>query len=357
MQDVSTSTSLVAPQRTIGLDLGDGTSTLCVLDSGGHILEETSLPTSRTALRSRFRAQERSRVVLEACGQSHWVARLLQSFGHEVFVVNPRQLRLISQSVKKCDRNDARLLARVGRSDVGLLQPTFLRSDASMQARALLRARRNLVQMRTRLVNSVRSTAKTFGSKLRSASAEGFVAAATKGLPAQVLKIVQPQLLTLTFLEQQIGAYDQEIERLGRAEFPQTQLLRQIFGVGPQIALAFVVAIDDPKRFRRSRDVGPYLGLTPRKDQSGDSDPQLPISKHGDGSLRSLLVTAATHILRKNAPDSDLRRHGERIAGRGTTKERGKARIAVARKLAVVMHRLLLTGEAYQPLREAAQSC
>lgn len=133
--------------------------------------------------------------------------------------------------------------------------------------------------------------------------------------------------------------------------------MRPIHGVGPQIALAFVAAIDDPARFRRSRDVGPYLGLTPRRDQSGDSDPKLGISKHGDGDTRSLLVNAATSILRKQAPDSNLKRFGLALQGKTPTpKLKARARIAVARKLAVLMHRLLKTGEVYEPLHGIAPS-
>jgi transposase len=251
--------------------------------------------------------------------------------------------------VKKTDRNDAQLLARIGRLDLGLLQPTHLRDQRSIEARTVLSARRNLVQTRTRLINSVRASAKGFGQKLKSCGSDNFVTIATGGLSPELRALIQPQLDTLDFLQQQIERYDAVIEDLGRERFPQTQLLQPIFGVGPQIALAFVAAIDDPKRFRRSRDVGPYLGLTPRRDQSGDSDPKLRISKHGDGDMRSLLVNAAAHVMRKNAPDSDLKRFGQRIQGPSPTRRnRARARIAVARKLAVLMHRLLRNGEVYE---------
>jgi transposase len=292
---------------------------------------------------------------MEASLQSNWIALLIEELGHEVHVINPRQLQLISQSMCKTDRNDARILARVGRIDLGLLRPTYRHGRASLKARALLNARRNLVQVRTRLVNSIRGCAKVFGYALRSGAVESFETIAARGLPAELLVIVKPQLECIAYIAKQIDGYDKEIERLGTEEFPQTNLLRAIHGVGPQVSLAFVAAIEDPKRFKRSRDVGPYFGLTPRRDQSGDKDPLLPISKNGDGSLRSLLVTAATHILRKSAPDSDLKRHGQHVAKRKTSKDRGRARIAVARKLAVVMHHLLLTGEVYEPLRNGKE--
>jgi transposase len=339
----------------MGLDLGDRQSALCVMDERGQILKECVLPTTKAALRRHFSGGGRARVVMEACGQSHWISGCIEELGHEVLVVNPRRLRLITESVTKTDRNDARLLARLGRLDVELLSPIHRRNDVSVRVRALLTARRNLVEIRTRLVNSVRGTAKVFGHTLRGSSAEKLAAAAMKGLPADVLELVQPQLDTLTALAEQIGRYDAQVEKLGQAEFPQTRLLQQIHGVGPLVALAFVAAIEDPKRFRRSRDVGPYLGLTPRRDQSGGHDPQLGISKHGDSMMRSLLVSAATHIMRERAPDSDLKRHALRVAGGSGPRDRGRARIATARRLAVLMHRLLLTGEVYEPLHAAAQ--
>lgn len=336
--------------RTIGLDLGDTKSTLCVTDAQGKILSEEQLGTTRDALTMRFGHMKPARIVIEACAQSGWIASLLESLGHEVHVANPRQLHLISKSVKKTDRNDARLLARIGRLDLGLLQPTYRRTPLATEARTVLNARRNLVQIRTRLINSVRACAKGVGQKLPTCATNTFVQMATKALPSDLQALLQPQIEVIVCIQKQIEHYDQEIEQRGDKVFPQTALLRPIFGVGPQLAVAFVAAIDDPARFARSRDVGPYLGLTPRQDQSGDSDPKLRISKHGDGDLRSLLVTAALHVMRKSAPDCDLKRFGKRIEGpTPTTRSRARARIAVARKLAVLMHRLLRTGEVYDP--------
>ena len=336
--------------RTIGLDLGDTKSTVCVMDATGRIVSEEELTTARDALTMRFGHMQRARIVMEACGQSGWIAQLLESFGHEVHVANPRQLHLISKSVKKTDRNDARLLARIGRLDLGLLQPTYRRGPEANAARAVLNARRNLVQVRTRLINSVRAAAKLFGQKLPTCSSQGFAKLAIRALTSDVQALIQPQIEVLVCLQEQIERYDQEVENRGTTAFPQSKPLQAIYGVGPQVALAVVAAIDDPKRFSRSRDVGAYFGLTPRRDQSGDSDPNLRISKQGDGDVRSLLVSAATHILRKNAPDSDLKRFGKRIEGpTPTPRSRARARIAVARKLAVLMHRLLLHGEVYDP--------
>lgn len=340
--------------RTIGLDLGDTKSTYCVMDAEGRIISESSIVTSRDALTSKFGAMKRARIVLEACGQSNWIAKLLESFGHEVVVANPRQLHLISKSVKKTDRNDARLLARIGRVDLALLQPTHRRGELSIETRTVLNSRRKLVESRTCLINSVRSAAKGVGQKLPSCNSDDFVACASSGLQPKLRALLQPTIDALVVLQQQIERYDEEIAQRCDKSLPQTELLRSIYGVGPQLALGYVAAIDDPSRFARSRDVGPYFGITPRRDQSGDSDPKLRISKHGDGSVRSLLVCAATHIMRTHAPDSDLKRFGEKVQGPSPTpRARARARIAVARKLAVLMHRLLKTGEVYEPLHAA----
>ncbi len=150
-----------------------------------------------------------------------------------------------------------------------------------------------------------------------------------------------------------IATHDKNIDDLSETDFAETGVLRQVHGVGPLIALAFVATIGDPHRFAKSRTIGAYLGLVPRMKQSGKSDPALSITKCGDRYMRSLLVSAATRILAAGAPDSDLRRFGERISAQGSKRAKARARIAVARKLGIVLHCLLRTGEVYQPLRNS----
>lgn len=342
------------PAQSIGLDLGDGSSTYCVVDGEGQIVREGQVGTTREALTMVFGAIGSSRVVLEATRHSHWVSRHLRAMGHEVIVANPRQLHLISKSTRKTDRNDAHLLARMGRIDVELLKPIHERSDKCLAARTLLKARHQLVGTRTRLVVFIRGSLKVFGCSAPGCAAEVFHLRARKILPAVLRSSLEPLLDTLQNLSAQIERYDKEVELLGKS-LPQTGVFGQVWGVGPLISLAYAVTIEDPRRFSSSRTVGAYVGLTPRKYQSGSSDPRLPISKQGDGMLRSLLVTAATHILRPSAPDSELKRVGRRLAKGGTPRDKARARIAVARKLAVLLHRLWLTGEVYQPLRPEAK--
>ena len=155
-------------------------------------------------------------------------------------------------------------------------------------------------------------------------------------------------------LSEQVRCYDKRIETLTEQRYSETAVLRQITGVGALTSLAFVLTLFDKQRFPRSRDLGPYLGLVPRQDESGDRSPQLPITKAGNGYLRRLLVGSAHYVLGPFGPDSDLRRFGQRLAERGGKNAKKRAVVAVARKLAVLLHRLWVTGEVYDPLRSGA---
>ncbi len=336
--------------RTIGIDLSQETSTYVAIGAEGDLLGEGKFPTTAEGIDSAFGEEPTSRMILEASGLTHWVARRLEGMGHEVIVANPRRLYLISKSARKTDRNDAHILARLGRVDPELLHPIWLRDEKCLAVRAALRARKQLVWSRTRLINLVRAECKVHGVRLAACSSPAFAKRAKPAIPEILRRSLLPILDTLDALTSQIRHYDKEIEQISEEEFPVTQLLRQVPGVGPLVALTYAVTIGDPKRFRDSRDVGAYLGLVPRVYQSGQSDPNLRITKEGDRDLRALLVNAATHILRPSSPDSALKRCGRRIANRGNPRDRARARIAVARKLAVLLHRLWLTGEVYQPL-------
>lgn len=341
------------PFRTVGLDLGDLRSAYCRLDENGKILEEGAVPTTPEAFKEAWGIYAPCRFVIEASCQSSWVSRVLEGLGHEVIVANPRHLQLISKSGRKTDRNDANLLARLGRADPALLHPITHRSEKSAAVRTLLRARSGLVGTRTRLINMVRAEAKFVGQRLATCSSRVFHAKAKAALPPAVLKVLGPVLKALAEIEAHIETYDREVEKLCEHEYPKTRLLQQVAGVGPLISLTYVVTIDDETRFTSSKSLGCYLGLTPRSYQSGGRDPQLRISKHGDHTLRHMLVSAAAYILRSNSPDCDLKRHGVKLARSGSPRDRARARVAVARKLAVLLHRLLVTGEVYEPLRSA----
>ena len=335
--------------ETLGIDLGDRCSSYCLVAASGETLDEGSVATTMDSLSALFQAKGACRVVLEACGHVHWVARLASEAGHEVIVANPREVRLISQSGRKNDRNDARTLARLGRADVELLRPVKLRGEDCRASRSSLHARDLLVRTRAKLVNFVRGQVKTFGGRVPSCSTSAFRNKAVGHVPEPIRSVVAPMLEILEQLEKRIRDFDREIERLCEEQHPETGVLRQVKGVGPVLALAYVATIESPARFASSRTVGNYVGLAPAQYTSGAKTPELRISKRGDSFLRRLLVNAAAYILGPFGEDSDLRRYGERIAGSGSQRDKARARIAVARKLACLLHHLWRTGCVWDP--------
>jgi len=339
---------------TMGMDLGDQYTTVYVLDGEGAEVETARVRTTPAGLARWLRGRARARVVLEAGTHSPWVSRVVEALGHEVLVANPRKLRLIYQNPGKTDRVDAEYLARVGRLDPRLLGGITHRGEAAQAALAVLRARDALVRTRTQLINHVRGVVKAMGARLPGCAAEAFPRKVGPAVPDALRPAVMPVLAHLAQVTQQIRSYDRQLAQLGTEGYPETARLRQVAGVGPVTALAYVLILEDPQRFQRSRMVGAYLGLQPRRRQSGERDPQLRITKAGDAFLRRLLVQGAQYILGPHGRDCDLRRHGERIAARGGTNAKKRAVIAVARKLAVLLHHLWRTGEVYEPLRRDA---
>lgn len=336
--------------RTVGLDLGDRFSRFAVLDAEGQLVEEGRVATREKALRQRFSGCERMRIALETGTHSPWVSRLLKQCGHEVVVANSRKLRLIYENRRKDDRVDAIYLARLARVDPQLLSPLEHRGARTQEDLALLRSRDALVHARTQLINHARGVVKSVGQRLPGCSSRAFSKRVLGAIPESVQPGLLPVLEMITCLNDQIKAMNRRLEVLAQESYPQTKLLRQITGVGPVTSLAYVLILEDPGRFSKSRMVGAYLGLTPGSKQSGDSDPQRRITKEGDCLLRRLLVSAAQYILGPFGPDTDLRRFGLRIAQRGGKNAKKRALIAVARKLAVLLHHLWRSAEVYEPL-------
>jgi transposase len=334
---------------TVGVDVSDTYSSLCVLDEEGTVIEEGRVRTTATALAGRFPALSPCRVVLEVGTHSPWLSRLLAGLGHEVIVANPRRVRLIAESDQKRDRTDAELLARLGRVDPALLRPIQHRGPQAQHDLALLRARDALVRVRTTLINHVRGAVKATGERLPACSATSFHRKAEAQLPVALRATLLPLVSLIAELTARIRDYDQQVERAAE-RYPAVRVLRQVRGVGPLTSLAFLLVIEDPTRFRKSREVGPYLGLVPRQSQSGEREPQLPITKAGDPLLRRLLVQSAHYLLGPFGPDTELRRWGLRLAGSGSSRRKKRAVVATARKLAVLLHRLWVAGEVYQPL-------
>jgi transposase len=346
--------SKVQPKVTAGLDLGDKYSYLCLIDQhSGEVIEEGRLRTSPEAFRRRFASEQPIRVAIEAGTHSPWASRVLEECGHEVLVANARKLRLIYTNKRKTDEIDAENLARLARVDSKLLYPLKHRGEDSQAHLALIRSRQALVDCRTQLVNHVRGAVKSFGHLLPKCPARSFHNKAAEHIPEALMPALSPILEQIGSLTQRIREYDRKLETISKESYPETELLRQVEGIGPLTALTFVLTLEDPYRFEKSRSVGAYLGLVPAADQSGDRDPQKRISKEGDQMLRKLLVGSAHYILGPFGSDSDLRRHGEKIASRGAKNAKKWAVVAVARKLSVLLHSLWVSGELYEPLRNA----
>jgi transposase len=345
------------PKTTAGLDLGDKYSYLCLIDTvSGEVIEEGRLRTTPETFRRRFASERPLRIAIEAGTHSPWASRVLEECGHEVLVANARKLRLIYANKQKTDEIDAENLARLARLDPRLLYPLKHRGEDSQAHMAIIRSRQALVSCRTQLVNHVRGAVKSFGGRLPKCPAVSFHKRALEHIPEALRPALGPILEQIGSLTQRIRDYQRQLEAISKEHYPETDLLHQVEGVGVLTALSFVLTLEDPYRFEKSRSVGAYLGLVPATDQSGDRDPQKRISKEGDETLRRLLVGSAHYILGPFGSDSDLRRHGEKIASRGGKNAKKRAVVAVARKLSVLLHRLWVTAEVYEPLYNAHRS-
>ena len=304
------------PKLTIGLDLGDRTSHYCILNEAGEVILEHSLPTTPKGIQQILSRIPRSRIALETGTHSPWVSRQLIQLGHEVIVAHARNVRLIGESSRKDDQMDARTLARLARIDPGLLGPVRHRSakaqihlDGDPRPEALVSAR-------TSLVNAARGLAKSYGERLRKCGTGQVSRDLTAGLSQELRNALDPLLGEIESLNERIAEYDRRIEQIAKEVYPEVALLQQVKGVGTLIALTYVLTLDDPHRFRRSRDAGCFLGLRPGRRNSGMSEPQMHISKEGDGYLRTLMVQGAHYILgpfgRTKTCGMGLARHGAR---------------------------------------------
>jgi transposase len=360
MQKISTmrtnEKNIFQGQLTIGLDLGDRSSAYCVLNEAGEIVLEDKVATTPEAMKQVFGSMPRCRIAMETGTHSPWVSRLLTALGHEVIVAHAQKVRLITKSRRKDDRLDARTLARLARIDPELLSPVKHRSAQAQLHLTEIRARAGLVSARTALVNAARGLVKSYGERLRKCGTQQFRRETTSGLSTGLREALDPLLREVESLNERIQEYDRRIEHMSKKTYPETALLKQVKGVGDLIATTYVLTIEDPHRFRKSRDAGCFVGLQPGRRNSGESEPQMHISKEGDEYLRTLLVQGAHYILGPFGEDSDLRRWGKKLSARGGKNAKKRAVVAVARKLAVLLHRLWVSGEEYEPLRNSQKA-
>jgi len=342
-------------RAVVGLDVGDRQTHYCVLDLDGELAVEGAVATREASLRVQFEGKARMRIALEAGTHSAWIHRLLVELGHDVIVANPRKVRLISSSDSKNDPADARTLARLAHVGPELLSPIQPRSEKTQVDLALVRARDVAVQSRTKIVNAVRGIVKSTGHRLPKSSTLTFARKAKDACPEALQPALLPLLRVIEELTREIELYEKLVSQKAETEYPQTKAIRTIHGVGPITALTLVLVLNnDRNRFRNSRDVGCYIGLRPKQRDSGQRAPQLGITKAGDSLLRRLATQCAQYILGPFGKDSALRRWGLSLALRGGKNAKKRAVVAVARKLVILMHRIWITQEVYEPLRGVA---
>ena len=338
----------------IGMDMGDKNHKAIGLSEDGEIVDRCEVPCTPEGVRDYLKRHPGALLAVETGTHCRWVSRAGLELGHEVLVGNARKLRVIWESSRKNDWRDAEMLAKVARADRTLLHPVTLRGDEDQGLMRLVKARDLLVKGRTGVVNQIRGFCKSEGAPLRKCSAASFARLEEDVAPA-VREVAKPLFAVLRELSQKIGLYDALIaDAVKRLHGGEAALLEPIAGVGPVTAAAFLAAVGDPATFGSARDAGPYFGLTPGQDQSGGKDPQKKISKEGNAIVRRLLVTAANYILGPFGPDCELRRHGLRLAERGGMNARKRAKVAVARKLAVLMLAILRDRSEYRPLTKGA---
>ena len=336
---------------SLGLDQSDTKGDYVGLDEHGEVVLRGKVALRRSSVIEWAKQLPETVIAIEAGTHSPWLSRTLSECGHEVIVANPVKIALITKNKRKSDRIDAEYLARFARVDRRMLHPIQHRGPQAQCDLQLIRTRELVVNTRSKLINHVRGAVKSSGERLPKCSAEAFVSKASAEIPPALQATLAPVLAMIAELTKQIRGYDKRIEKLIDERYPEARHLQQIKGVGALTSLAYVLVLEDPHRYRKSRNVGAFLGLVPQRDQSGEHDPQLRISRAGDRVLRTLLIQSAHYILGPFGDDCDLRRHGSAIAARGGKRAKKRAAVAVARKLAVLLHRLWITQDTYDPLR------
>lgn len=336
--------------KVAGMDLGDKEHVVVVFNEEGEEVEVRKFANTSRQVQKFFAKHAGAVVVMEAGSHSAWISRLLTSMGHEVHVGNPRKLRAIWDADDKSDERDARILGLIYRMEPRLLHPIFHRGEDAQMDLELIKARNQLVGCRAKLINHVRGAVKGVGERLPRSSSECFPRHAREHMPEKLEGPMAGMVAMIEQLTEQIREQDRLIETASIEKYPETKWLRQVPGVGPITALAYVLTLEEPHRFQKSRSAGAFLGLTPRRDQSGETDKQLRITKTGNTYLRQLLINCAHYIMGPFGKDTDLRRYGERIAARGGKNAKKRAVVAVARKLSVLLHRLWSDRTEYVPL-------
>jgi transposase len=347
-----TFTSGISDKKTLGLDLGDRRSHYCLVDRRGREIDPAVVETTPSSLKAFFKRMKGARLVIEMSTHACWIADLAEAAGLEVLIANPRSFELLTKSYRKTDARDCQLLADAGRMSPRLLSPIVRRPKQCRVDLAALRARNCLVETRTKLVNHVRGVLKHHALRAPSCSPESFHRKVVAVIPKELEMALLPLVQTIEQLNKQIKSLESQTQTMAKERYPITETFEAVAGVGQLISSTFAMTIADPNRFPDARTVGAYVGMVSRQDSSGDSNPELSITKAGDGEVRRLMVIAANYIMGPFGPDCDLKRFGLRMIDNGRRKGKNakkRAIIAVARKLAVLLLHLWKTGAKYDP--------
>ncbi len=332
----------------IGIDVHKRESQICLLAEGGELIERR-IRTEPERFAAVLGGRPRARILIEASTDSEWVARCLESLGHDVVVADPNFAPMYATRTRKVktDRRDARALAEA--CVLGAYRRAHRLSDVQRHGRGRLLVRDAVVRTRTRYISVIRALLRQQGYRVPSGSAEAFVTRVhALAVPGPLLSLIAPLLAVMRHLNRQLAYSDATIERLA-AHDERVQRLRTVPSVGPVTAAAFVATIDDVQRFSHAHQVEAYLGLVPRELSSGDRQRRGTITKAGPARPRWLVIQAAVSILRRRPPEADaLRAWALRIAAR-----RGKqiAVVALARRLAGILYALLRDGTVFTPRR------
>lgn len=323
----------------VGLDVSQATTSICVVDAIGTTVwrGKTSSEPDAIARALRVHAPDVVRIGLETGSLSNWLTRSLRQRGLPVVCVDARHAKAaLNLQINKTDGNDAFGLAQVVRT--GWFREVAVKGMDAQTLRMLLVARAQLVSQRQALANTIRGLLKTFGYVVARGSYGPFAVRVRELIDgnAALGAIVEPLLTAWQALREQIALLDRQVLLRAKTDRVARRLM-SIPTVGVIVALSYVAVIDTPHRFKRSTSVGAYLGLTPRRYQSGEIDKAGRISKCGDGLLRSYLFQAANAMLTRKVRDCRLRSWGLALAVRIGAR---RAKVAVARKLAVIMHRV-----------------
>jgi transposase len=350
--------TIKASKVFMAIDLGDSHSQVCVVTSNGKTVLEKQVETTKKAFHdvvTGFPASSRLvDVVFEVGTHSPWVERLLKGLVRQVTVCDPAILRRIRSAGEKSDRTDARVLAELLRCHSALLRPVEHRSEELQVDWTLLNTRDALIACRTKLINSFRGSVKTMGERLpKSITSAAFANKVKDLIPEKLRAVLEPLRKVIEAVNDQIDDYDKAVTKCVNKKYVAAKKLAEIDGVGPITALAFVLVVFNAKRFRHTRSIGKYIGLTPKLDQSGTIDPQLGITKAGNPMLRKLLVQCAHQILGPFGKDCDLRTWGLALASRGGKNAKKRAVIAVARRLATKILAIWKSGVPYDPTYDA----